>query len=190
MKSLVRNLTVFGFLGGSSFAAPFLAIGDDAELFVTSEASAAYNNNILLAPASELEDTVFTFVPGLDLHFGKDSAISGNLFAISTLTSYSDNNDLNNQLFGIGSNAVYSTGGPLALSANASFNELDQATVDVISTTKLIGRDAIKLGVKGEMAFRRKSASAQVLLTKKPITKTRCTPESKTSDFRLMFTTS
>jgi len=156
MKNLVRNLTVAGCIGSSAFAAPFLAIGDNAELFVTGEASAAYNDNITFASTNELEDTVFTFVPGFDLQFGKDSAIKGNLFGNSTLTSFSDNNDLNNQLFGVGANAAYSTGGPLTLSGNISFNELDQATVLLASTGTLIERDVTKAGVKGEMAFSEK----------------------------------
>lgn len=160
MKNLVRNLTVVGCISSSAIAAPFLAIGDNAELFVTGEASAAYNDNILLTSSNEAEDTIVTFVPGFDLQFGKDSAVKGNVFGNATLTSYADNNDLNNQLLGTGANAAFSNGGPLTASANASFNELDQATVDVRT---IVEREVTKIGAKGELEFSEKiSAGAGV----------------------------
>lgn len=159
MKHIVRNLTVLGCLGSSVYAAPFLAIGDNAELFVIADASAAYNDNILLAPdgsPNELKDTVFTFVPGFDLQFGKDSMIKGNVIGTATLTSYSDNEQLNNQLLGIASNAAYDSGS-LKLNANASFRELDQPTVDVIPAAgKLIERHVTSLGLNGELSISEK----------------------------------
>lgn len=157
MKNIVRNLTLVGCVGSSAFAAPFLAIGDNAELFVTADAIAAYNDNILLSPSgSELEDTIFTFKPGFDLQFGKDSVIKGNLIGTSTLTSYSDNENLNNQLLGVAGNASYDSGGRLTLNANASFNELDQPTIDVLSNTTLVERSVTAAGVNGELAFSEK----------------------------------
>jgi hypothetical protein len=157
MKNIVRNLTLVGCFGSSAFAAPFLAIGDNAELFVTADVSAAYNDNILLSPSgSELEDTVFIFRPGFDLTFGKDSAVKGNLIGTSTLSSYTDNDNLNNQLLGIGANAAYDNGGPLKLKANASFNEFDQPTVDTPSLGKLGEREVTAAGVSGELEFSEK----------------------------------
>jgi len=157
MKNIARNLTLVGCFGSSAFAAPFLAIGDNAELFVTADVSAAYNDNILLsAPGTELEDTLFVFKPGFDLTFGKDSAVKGSIIGNSTLSAYSDNNNLNNQLLGIGANAAYDNGGPLKLKANASFNELDQPTVDTPSLGKLVEREVTAAGVNGELAFSEK----------------------------------
>jgi len=163
MKHLVRNLTLVGCVGSSAFAAPFLAIGDNAELFVTADAIASYNDNILLsadAPGvKKYEDTIFTFRPGFDLEYGKDSAIKGNLVGTYTMTGYSQYNEFNNQLFGIGANGSYSTGGRLTLNANASFNELDQPTVDLSSLTsvgKLVEREVTDAGINGEYAFSEK----------------------------------
>ncbi|CAM3066549.1 outer membrane beta-barrel protein [Rariglobus hedericola] len=166
MKNIVRNLTILSCVGSSAFAAPFLAIGDNAELFATGEASVAYNDNILLAsgvPGSpELEDTIFTFVPGFDLQFGKDSLIKGNLIGTATLTSYADNDNLNNQLLAIGGNSTYDNGS-LKLGANASFKELDQPTVDVVPNGKLVERHVADVGVNGELAFSEKiSAGAGI----------------------------
>jgi polysaccharide biosynthesis protein VpsM len=155
MKNTVRNLIVLSCVSSSAFAAPFLAIGDNAELFAIGTASAAYNDNILLsASGTELEDTVFTFVPGFDLQFGKDSLVKGNVIGTATLTSYSDNTQFNNQLFGIGSNAAYDNG-RLSLIGNASFNELDQPTVGGV-TGALTERSVTAVGINGELEISEK----------------------------------
>lgn len=155
MKNIVRNLTILGCASSSAIAAPFLAIGDNAELFAIASATAAYNDNILLsASGAELEDTIFTFVPGFDLQFGKDSLIKGNLIGTATLTSYSDNNNLNNQLLGIGGNAAYDNG-RLTLNANASFNELDQPVVGGV-TGALVEREVTAAGLNGELEISEK----------------------------------
>ena len=152
MKNIVRNLALLGCVGGSAVAAPFLAIGDNAELFAIADASAAYNNNILLGSGpSKLDDTVLTFKPGFDLQYGKDSLLKGNVVATATLTSYSDHDELNNQLLAIANNSTYQSGG-LKLNFVASHKELDQPTVDVIPTsTKLVERHVSDLGLTGEL---------------------------------------
>jgi polysaccharide biosynthesis protein VpsM len=149
MKNIVRNLIALSCASSSAFASPFLAIGDNAELFATGKATAAYNDNILLsASGAELEDMIFTFSPGFDLQFGKDSLVKGSVIGSALLSSYSDNNQFNNQLFGIGSNATYE-GGRLSLSGNASFNELDQPTVGGV-TGALTERSVTAVGLNGE----------------------------------------
>lgn len=167
MKHIVRNLSLLSCISGSAFAAPFLAIGDNAELFATGVASVSFNDNILLSPdGAELEDTIFTFVPGFDLQFGKDSLLKGNVIGTATLTSYSDNNRLNNQLLGIGSKVSYDNGN-LKLGGNLSFNELDQATVDVIPGGKLVERHVTAAGVNGELSVSEKvSVGSGVAFTK------------------------
>jgi hypothetical protein len=156
MKNIARNLLLLGCAGSPVFAAPFLAIGDNAELFVTADAIAAYNDNILLASSAEEEDVVFTFRPGFDLQFGKNSLVKGYVAGTTTLTSYTDNDELNNQLFGIGGRATYDNG-RLSLGANASFNQLDQPTIDVIPTAaKLVERHVTTAGVEGEVVLSEK----------------------------------
>jgi len=155
MKKTVRNLTLVGCVGSSVFAAPFLAIGDNAELFVTADATAAYNDNILLS-SSKKDDTVFTFRPGLDLQFGKDSAIKGNVDASAALTKYYDNGQLDSQLFGVAAATAYDGGGRLSLNTNASYFQSDQPTVDITSSSTLVERDTTSAGVNGEFAFSEK----------------------------------
>lgn len=155
MKNTARNLIVLGCFGSSAVAAPFLAIGDNAELFVTADAMASYNDNILLSPsAAEEDDVVFTFRPGFDLQFGKDSLLKGNVVATGTMTSYSDNPEFNNQLLGIGANGRYDNGN-LELSGNASFDELDQPTIDATGG-RLVERNVTAAGIRGELALSQK----------------------------------
>lgn len=156
MKTIARNLLLLGCAGCPAFAAPFLAIGDNAELFVTADAIAVYNDNILLASSPEEDDVIFTFRPGFDLQFGKDSLIKGYLVGTATLTTYAENNELNNELFGIGGASTYDNE-RLFLRVNASFNELDQPTIDVTPTaSKLVERDVTAAGVNGELTLSEK----------------------------------
>lgn len=44
-----------------AFAAPFLAIGDNAELFLTARSEARYEDNLTFLSSNELQDTIFEF---------------------------------------------------------------------------------------------------------------------------------
>lgn len=155
MKKIARNLTILSCFGSSAFAAPFLAIGDNAELFVIADAMASYNDNILLqTSAAEQDDVVFTFRPGFDLQFGKDSLVKGGVVARGTLTSYSDHSEFNNQLFGVGANGAYDNGN-LRLNGSASFDELDQPTVDATGGS-LVERNATAAKIDGELSLSEK----------------------------------
>jgi hypothetical protein len=160
MKKIIQNLVMSGVVGSVAVAAPFLAIGDKAELFATAETSVAYNDNLLLSrDGQEVEDTIFTVVPGFDLSYGKDGAVTGNLLVSETLTSYADNTNLNNQLFATSGTAAFDNE-KLKLGANASFTETDQATVDNASSTsstgKLIEHHDTAAGVNGELRYSEK----------------------------------
>ncbi|MCS6242968.1 MAG: outer membrane beta-barrel protein [Opitutus sp.] len=160
MKKTVQHLVILGGMGSAVFAAPFLAIGDNAELFATANSSVAYNDNLLLGrDGSELTDTVFVVTPGFDLKYGKDSAVSGDVFANSTLSSYADNVKLNNQLFATGATAAYASE-RAKLNANLSFAELDQPTADNAAATAtqgtLLEHHDTAAGINGELRYSEK----------------------------------
>ncbi len=160
MKKIVQSLLVLGGMGSAAVAAPFLAIGDNAELFATATSSVAYNDNLLLSQdGSELTDTVFVVTPGFDLKYGKDSAVSGDVFAKSTLSSYADHVKLNNQLFATGATAAYASE-RAKLSANLSFTELDQATADnaaaIANQGTLLEHHDTAAGINGELRYSEK----------------------------------
>ena len=160
MKKIVQNLIVLSGMGSVAVAAPFLAIGDNAELFATATSSVAYNDNLLLSrDGSELSDTVLVVTPGFDLKYGKDSAVSGDVFANSTLSSYADNVKLNNQLFATGATAAYASE-RTKLNANLSFAELDQPTADNAAETAnqgtLLEHHDTAAGFNGELRYSEK----------------------------------
>jgi Uncharacterized protein conserved in bacteria len=142
-----------------AFAAPFLAIGNNAELFLTARTEVRYEDNITFSSQNELEDEVFEVSPGAEIIFGKNSLVKGSFSYVERITSYSDYNDLNSNL----SNLVFATrydGARLDLDADASFRELNQNTRDVRNAATLVRRDVYSAGVEGEYALTAKSKVA------------------------------
>ncbi len=79
-------------------AAPFMAIGDGAELFLTGTIGVRSDDNIFLASKAE-SDLIFDVAPGVSLEFGKNAQLKGALTLTDTFSNYSDNSSLNTQLF-------------------------------------------------------------------------------------------
>lgn len=149
-----RSLTLLAGLASTPvFAAPFLAIGDNAELFLTANASVRYEDNITFASANEESDVIFNFSPGLELAFGKSSLVSGTFSIYEKFIAYADNTQFNDELF----NAVFKSnysGAKLKLSTNASYRELNQTTRDVQA---IIESTEMAAGVSGEVSLTRKT---------------------------------
>lgn len=138
------------------FAAPFLAIGDNAELFLTAHTEVRYEDNVTFSSQDEIEDEAFEVSPGAEITFGKNSLTKGSFAYIEKITSYSDNNDLNSNLSNLLFNSDYE-GAKLQLGANASFRELNQNSRDTANASTLVRRDVWAAGVDGEYAVTEKS---------------------------------
>lgn len=152
-----RRLALLSSLSAApAFAAPFLAIGDNAELFLTARAEVRYEDNITFAPDNELEDEVFEVSPGVELLFGKNSLTKGSFTAFERLTAYSDHNELNSNLTNLLFNSTYD-GARLDLRANASFRELNQNSRDARAAATLVRRDSYAAGLNAEYAVSEKS---------------------------------
>lgn len=137
-----------------AFAAPFLAIGENAELFLTASTSVRFEDNIDYAPSgSERSDEVFEFTPGLELIFGKSSLTRGSLSIYERFIAYSDNTQFNDQLFNAVFNSVYD-GAKLTLKSNASYRQLNQTTQDVQA---IIGSTQMAVGADAELALTEKT---------------------------------
>ncbi len=133
-------------LGSIAHAAPFLAIGDGAELFVTGTVGVRADDNIFLQQSGS-SDTIFELTPGAELTFGKDGQIKGALTLAEAFTTYADNSGLNTNLFSGNFNAGFDDG-KMKLSLTTGFNESNQNTVDNRGLTR---RDAFSIGAKGEV---------------------------------------
>lgn len=139
-----------------AFAAPFLAIGDNAELFLTARTEARYEDNVFLSSANEESDFIFEAVPGAEIVFGKNSNVKGKVAVFERLTAYSDNSDLNEELFTGRFDTSYE-GAKMKLKTNGSFQELFQNTRDVQSNASLVRRDVTSAGINGEYSITEKS---------------------------------
>lgn len=163
MKKSIRLALLSAAMGAPAFAAPFMAIGDGAELFVTGTLGLRSDDNIFLAsglplnPAraasatnpiqEEVDDVIFDINPGVDITFGKNSQLQGNLSLVVAFANYSDNSNLNTTLFA-GNFASKYDDGKLKLGFNLGYNELNQNSVDIRGLTR---RDVFNAGSNAEV---------------------------------------
>ncbi len=165
MKKIASLLTTSLLLAGGAYAAPFLAVGDGAEIFLTGDVSARADSNIFLAPSStkDRSDTVFEATPGLELVFGKTATVQGSWSVQENFSSYSDHSDLNSSLFSTSFAAGF-TDGKSKGSVNAGFAETNQNQVGDINGIPnvdfLIHRKSTNAGATGEVAISEKTTVA------------------------------
>lgn len=170
MNKLIRNLLISASLATATQAAPFMAIGDGAELFVTGVVGVRGDDNVLLgsgvperrnasnqiiqAASPEVEDLIFDFNPGLELTWGKNAQLQGALTLVESITRYSDRNYLDTELFGANLTTAFDDG-KTKYGFNAGFNELNQNTPDVRG---LVRRDVINMGANAEFGMTEKTS--------------------------------
>lgn len=147
MKKLITTGLIATSLAVAGYAAPFMAIGDGAELFVTGTLGVRVDDNIRLAGSQEEEDIIFDINPGAELTFGKNAQLKGALTLVHSFANYADNSDLNTNLFSGDFVSRYDDG-KLKLGFNVGYHELNQNTVDV---RNLIRRDVFTAGSKAEV---------------------------------------
>lgn len=141
MKNTIRLALISASLAAGSSAAPFMAVGDGAELFITGTLGVRSDDNIFQAKKAD-SDVIFSINPGVDLTFGKNSQLKGNLTLVDSFDNYSDNSKLNTQLFGANFNSKYDDG-KMKLGFTLGYNELNQNTVDIRGLTR---RDVFNAG--------------------------------------------
>lgn len=146
MKKSIRIALLSASLAAGSSAAPFMAIGDGAEVFITGTLGVRSDDNIFMAKKAE-SDLIFDINPGIDLTFGKDSQLKGSLTIVDSFANYSDNSGLNTQLLAANFTSKYDDG-KMKLGFNAGYNELNQNSVDVRGLTR---RDVFSAGANAEV---------------------------------------
>ena len=144
-NNLITYTLALVVLGTAAQAAPFLAIGDGAELFVTGTLGVRADDNIFLTAKAD-RDVIFDLTPGAQITFGKDAALKGSLTLVDSFSNYADNSKLNTNLVSADFVSSYSDG-KLKLGFNAGFHELNQNAPDIRGLTR---RDVFSTGVKGE----------------------------------------
>jgi polysaccharide biosynthesis protein VpsM len=155
MKKTIRLAFISVSLVAASRAAPFMAIGDGAELFLTGSLGVRADDNIFLAKNAE-SDLIFDIAPGVDLTFGKNSQLQGSLTLSDTFSNYSDNSGLNTNLFAADFLSRYDDG-KLKLGFNLGYHELNQNSVDIRGLTR---RDVFSAGGNAEVEMTQKTSIA------------------------------
>jgi hypothetical protein len=154
MKKNLRLAFASLLLGVCGQAAPFNAIGQGVELFLTGTAGIRADDNIFLSTDGE-SDLIFEFVPGVELGFGKNAQFRGTFTLKDTFSVYADNSDLNTGLV----SAVLATrfdDGKLKLKFGAGFRELNQNSFDIRPTAPgltpgLVRRDVFDTNAEAEV---------------------------------------
>lgn len=110
MKHTARLSALATLLAVNVSAAPFVALGDNAELFLTASVSVSVDDNIYLRSSGEVDDTILRFAPGLDLVFGQNAATSGNIYYKHEFLRYTDVSQQDTDLANMGVNSLYQNG--------------------------------------------------------------------------------
>jgi polysaccharide biosynthesis protein VpsM len=147
IKNILRLSLILATTSACSYGAPFMAIGDGAELFLTGALGVRVDDNIFLAGPNTENDMIFDLGPGIDLTFGKDAQLQGSLTLVHTFSLYADNSNLDTNLF-TGDFVTRYDDGKLKLGFDASFHEVNQNDFLVRG---LVRRDIFKAGGNAEV---------------------------------------
>ena len=167
MKNTLRLASVSLLLGVSSHAAPFMAIGDGVELFLTGGLGIRADDNIFLSSTAE-SDLIFDLTPGVEIAFGKNAQFKGTLKLKDHFASYADHSDLNTNLFS-GSLGTSFDDGKLKLKFGTGYRELNQNSFDVRPTVAgttpgLVRRDVFDANAEAEVEISQLTSVAAGLI--------------------------
>lgn len=150
-------------LGLSAYAAPFMAVGDNAELFVTASAQLQFDDNIYLDPGTTLspeqDDTIWSFTPGVDLVFGKGSVTKGNAYFREEIRRYSDHGNQDTELANLGFKSNYDNGVTKA-DFNTAYAEVAQNDNDANALGAIVHRTVFNVGARLEFGLSEKTSLA------------------------------
>ena len=149
-------LALVAFLGATHLSASgAVALGDNAELFLTGSASVTFDDNIFLSSNSNarVDDTIYTFAPGLDLVFGRNSQTTGNIYYRHDILRYVDRDVQNTDLANFGLNSLYNNG-KTKFDFGGSFNQTAQN--DPVVPGTIVERDAKRLRAIAEFGVSEK----------------------------------
>lgn len=156
-SSIARNLLAVALLGAVSQARAEIKLSPDASLFVTADASLAYNSNVLLSNTGEKSDEVYDITPGLLAVWGQGSDMKGQLSVAEDFNGYFSNTGLNADLFRGDFQSKYDDGAT-KVDAAGFFHQVDQATRDVRGGNSLVHRDVSNAVLSGESAIDAKNS--------------------------------
>lgn len=155
MKTNARLFALALLLGANASAASFVAVGENAELFLTANVAVSMDDNIYLRASNEADDTIVSFTPGLDFVFGRNAATSGNVYYRHQFLRYSDYSQQDTDLANVGLNTLYNSG-KSKFNFGVSFAELAQNDNTVAGA--IIERDVTSVRASGEVGVSEKTS--------------------------------
>jgi len=166
MRKAIRSLTILAVLGSVAQAAPFLAMGDSAEVFLTGTLGVRSDDNIYLASRTKSSPTdpgrrsdyIADIVPGFELLYGQNALTKGRAYYYETITRYFDTNPENTTLSTVGFESNYDDQ-KTKMNFNASYVQLAQNTVD-IRANFLVRRDVFHVEGGSEISVTDKTSVA------------------------------
>jgi polysaccharide biosynthesis protein VpsM len=156
-QNITRVALLAACLGVTAKAAPFMAVGDNAELFVTATASLQFDDNIFLDSTGEVDDTIWSLTPGVDLVFGKNSVTKGNLYYREEIRRFADNGTNDTELSNVGFNTAYDNGVTKA-NFNASYAQTAQNDALANGVGFIVRREVTSLAGKVEFGLSEKTS--------------------------------
>jgi len=157
MKHTGRITLLAALIGTAAHAAPFMAIGDNAELFLTGAASVRFDDNIYLNTANEQDDLIWSITPGVDLVFGKGSATQGNIYYREEFQKYSDASNQDTSLSNVGVNSAYD-GGNTKFKLGASYAQVAQNDNNIRADGFIVRREVANFHANSEFDVTAKSS--------------------------------
>lgn len=147
---LCAALASAGLATVSATAAPFLTLGNGAELFLTGTVGIESNDNVTLTER-EISDTMFEVAPGVSLVFGNNALVSGSLTYVESITRFSDADEFDAELSNLVFEGRYAEESA-EFNVYGTFSQLNQNTVDLRDpdTDVLVRRDLYNFGGNGE----------------------------------------
>jgi hypothetical protein len=163
MTSIRRLALVSALSGAPVFAAPFLAIGDNAELFLTTNTQVRYEDNVGLAQdADKQDDLVYQVSPGFELSYGKKGDFKSTLAIFDQFVRYTNSDNLNSELLNVVWDASYKLA-KLSVSADASYRQLVQNSPDIVNEVLEVvdsRRNVLSGSTTSEYAFTEKTKAS------------------------------
>src|SRR5208283_290640 len=136
-------------------AEPLLSFGPDVPLFLTASVSVRHDDNVLLSPTDKVGDTIYLFVPGIDLHYAGSQASMG-ITASEQFSRYAKEHSLDDQLANIAANIGFN-GSQASFNAVGSYQQIDQTTTTATNLDQTVKHTIEAVSVNAETALTAKT---------------------------------
>jgi len=134
---------------------PLISFGPDVPLFLTATVSVRSDDNVLLSPTNRINDVIYLFAPGVDLHYSGSQASTGITFS-EQFSSYKKEHALDDHLANLLGHIGYQ-GAESGFSAQGSYVQTDQTTTTATNLNQTVRQTMEAVSANGELAVTAKT---------------------------------